>query len=99
MITANSSGLNPRAFKPAVALRTSSRYWLHVRERHVPSASFQLCAGWSGTSRHVFSNIVSTVLPRASWSISAHNWKDRSEEHTSELQSPHHLLCPLLLYT
>src|SRR5207244_5256856 len=25
------------------------------------------------------------------------NWKDRSEEHTSELQSPDHLVCRLLL--
>src|SRR5258708_24835358 len=33
--------------------------------------------------------------PSSSWN--AHNLKKRSEEHTSELQSPDHLVCRLLL--
>src|SRR4030088_1149714 len=37
----------------------------------MPPASFQLSAGWSGISLQVSSNIVSTVVPRATASISA----------------------------
>src|SRR5450759_1116670 len=71
MITANSPGLKPIALSPAVTLRTSWRYWLHVSERQDPDASFQFSAGWSGISSQVSSKLVSTVLPRAAASISA----------------------------
>src|SRR5574338_1470743 len=42
------------------------------------------------------------ISPSASWSSSSRStsgwgWTSRSEEHTSELQSPWHLVCRLLL--
>src|ERR1700745_975745 len=71
MITANSPGWKPSAFKPEAALRTSDLYSDHVRVCQAPAASFHLCAGASGISRQVSSKFVRTVLPRAASSIAA----------------------------
>src|SRR5690348_8836772 len=86
MIAANSPGLNPSAFSPAAALRTSCRYSAHVRVSHLPDASLHLWAGESGNSRHVSSKLVRTVLPRAASSIAARSAlmsRIKSREYTT----------------
>src|SRR5260370_15158884 len=71
MITANSPGRKPSALRPAVALRTSWRYWLQVRVRQARESAFHLRAGGSGISLQGSSKFVSTVLPCAARSIAA----------------------------
>src|SRR5260370_13843161 len=71
MMAANSPGWKPKAFRPAVTLRTSSRYWLQVRPCQVPDASCHLSASKSGNEAHVCSKFVRIVFPRAARSISA----------------------------
>src|SRR5258708_27341732 len=68
--------------------------------RHAPPTAYKACADRLG----IFFNPLSTMSRALSgspllWSIrrSGPNGRVRSEEHTSELQSPDHLVCRLLL--
>src|SRR5258708_13508192 len=55
------------------------------------------CAGWrTSTSRMRASSRAFLPAPPSWRSISRRRWP-KSEEHTSELQSPDHLVCRLLL--
>src|SRR6476660_1436013 len=47
-------------------------------------------------AQHAHSEIIG-MQPEANWISRAPSLKRRSEEHTSELQSPDHLVCRLLL--
>src|SRR5207244_12412828 len=73
-------------------------------------ACFSVCAGWRTENRRLRMKIrsataaklalhlqiaISTVMPRLI--TNGKNQTVRSEEHTSELQSPDHLVCRLLL--
>src|SRR4051794_41371213 len=53
---------------------------------------FRSCSRWAGSARCSDSSASSTSSPARTTRTSA-----RSEEHTSELQSPVHLVCRLLL--
>src|SRR5690348_17907104 len=45
------------------------------------------------TSGHMATSMQASIMPRSCWT----KHSSRSEEHTSELQSPVHLVCRLLL--
>src|SRR5258708_13527106 len=47
----------------------------------------------NSVTQMVYKHAISTVVPSRPINLGA----ERSEEHTSELQSPDHLVCPLLL--
>src|SRR5258708_8890646 len=53
--------------------------------------------GWSSTTRRGLSCRLAAPRPPSSSRPKTARLPDRSEEHTSELQSPDHLVCRLLL--
>src|SRR5258708_26656950 len=52
---------------------------------------------WSGLQYRTFNLLRSRFVRRLGWSFAICIVLARSEEHTSELQSPDHLVCRLLL--
>src|SRR5207248_6164952 len=51
----------------------------------------------SGSSRRICTPSADPARPRPSMSLEVRRTDERSEEHTSELQSPYDLVCRLLL--
>src|SRR5258708_26669822 len=65
------------------------------RSRKAMTPSIASCWTWSGPA--VPSAASGKRKPCSGWSKDTHSASFRSEEHTSELQSPDHLVCRLLL--
>src|SRR5258708_23616356 len=77
------------------AAQANHRRMVSMRRRHHPPAA----TGFSGCSATVASTWVplsTRKAPRFASTMAPRCWQ-RSEEHTSELQSPDHLVCRLLL--
>src|SRR5438552_6546041 len=74
--------------------------WSAMVGRKPTSPAFKRLPGITGKARR-FRGCVCTKFPTTYFSITRSTWQQgpgaRSEEHTSELQSPDHLVCRLLL--
>src|SRR5258708_511871 len=74
-------------------------YQMIERADWIPSLGAKYLVGVDGISLLLvmLTTVISFLAILSSWNAIEDRLKERSEEHTSELQSPDHLVCRLLL--